>query len=120
MTYAKSAMEKQIDALLQRFGAVVAGGGQLATLAGPTTLYTPTSGNFIRLKWLYLGTASTATETVATIALGGVTTYVVPLIAGGIFAHASVREGAVDGVLAISLSPAANVYVDYELEEQGP
>ena len=120
MTYAKSAQELQVEALLQRFGVAQQGSGQLLTLAGPTTLYTPASGNLIRLKWLFLGTPSTATETVATVALGGTTVYVVPLIPGGIFAHASVREGAVDGTLTVTLAPAANVYVDYELEEQVP
>lgn len=120
MTYAKSAQELQVEALLQRFGVAQQGGGQLLTLAGPTTLYTPASGNLIRLKWLYLGSQTAATATEVTVKLGSTTVYVVPIVAGGIFAHASVREGAADGTLDVTLNPAANVYVDYELEEQVP
>lgn len=105
--------------LSHRFGVVTLGTPQLVNVIGPTTLYTPTSGRRIRLKWLALATPDTNTATViATVNLSNKDIYIWPLGAPGAFMHSSVREGEIDGILKITLSASAqDVYVNLDIEE---
>ena len=104
--------------LTKRFGAVSLGAPQTVTQQGNTTVYTPTAGKSIRLKWLGMSSPSTNTATtVATVSLGSNTIYIWDMGAPGAFAHGSVREGAVNGTLVVNLSVAQTVHVNMDLEE---
>lgn len=81
------------------------------------TIHTPASGKSIRLKWIYVASPSTSSETVVTVSLGASVAYQFPLPAPGIFMRTSIRESVADGTLSVALSPATTVYVNYELEE---
>lgn len=105
-------------ALLKRFGKVSLGTPQTVSASGDTTVYTPTAGKAIRLKWLGLSSPSTNTaNTTATVKLGGVALYKWEMGAPGGFAHSFVREGAVNAVLVVNLSAAQTVQVNFDLEE---
>lgn len=107
--------------ITKRFGVVSLGAPSgVISVAGPTTLYTPTAGMKVRLKWIHLaGSQNNSAEVVATIKLGTVTVYIVPLSNPGVFSHASLREAVnANDLLTITLSPAGqNVYANFDVEE---
>ena len=100
--------------LVRRFGKATTAAA--TSVAGNSTLYTPSAGLAVRLKWVYLATPSSSTDTVATVKLGATTAYQVPLPAPGVFMRTSIREGIANAALTIELSAATTVYVNYELE----
>lgn len=102
--------------LVKRFGRAEVDGAQV--LSSPsTTLYTPASGQAVRLKWIFLAIPEDGTATIATVKIGTGTRYIVPL---GVFMRTSIRDGLANEALSVELSPAATVYVNYELEEFAP
>jgi hypothetical protein len=104
--------------IVKRFGAVTLGTPQTVNASGDTTVYTPTAGKSIRLKWLGLSSPSTNTaNTTVTVKLGGTTIYIWELGAPGAFAHAFVREGPVNGLLVVNLTANQVVRVNFDLEE---
>jgi hypothetical protein len=108
---------KAARALLGRFS-VSHGAPVTVSAVGDTTVYTPIPGNRIRLKWIGLSTPNTNTDTaLVTVSLGGAPIYAWDMGNPGAFAHGTVREGPIDGVLAVNLSAAQTVRVNFDLEE---
>lgn len=104
-------------AILARFG-VSSGSPATVAVAGNTTVYTPSSGKRVRLKWIGLSSPSTNTASMlVTISLGGTPIYAWDMGNPGAFAHGTVREGPVDGVLSVNLSDSQTVRVNFDLEE---
>lgn len=105
------------ETLRRRFGAT-SGLAQKVTTSGETVLVSPAAGNAVRLRWLYAATSeNNGQEVEVTVRLGGTVIYTFPLGAPGIFAHSSVRDGAVDADLTVTLNVAAPVYINLEYEE---
>ena len=85
---------------------------------GTTTIYTPSAGKSIKLKWFAMASSDTNTATViATVTLGDNDIYIWPMCSPGAFMHSSIREGAPDGILTVTLSAAQTVYVNIDVEE---
>lgn len=108
---------RSFRALLARFG-VSSGAPATVSAIGSSIVYTPTAGKRVRLKWIGLSSPSTNTATVlVTILLGGTPIYLWDMGAPGAFAHGTVREGPVNGVLSVSLSDSQVVRVNFDVEE---
>ena len=105
--------------IVRRFGKADVTGATAVTAS--TTLYTPASGNAIRLKWIAFDQNRGASDTVVTIQIGTNDTYKWGLSSPGAFMRTSVREGAANEALSIVLgTPGPTVYVNYELDEFQP
>jgi hypothetical protein len=105
--------------LQSRFG-VVTGTPQTLSTSGDHDIYTPATGNRVRLKWLWLSSPEANTASVlATVKWSGATgnIYLVDLGAPGAFAHGSVREGATDEKVVVNLDGAQTVRVNVDVEE---
>jgi hypothetical protein len=113
--YVSNVQDQTVD---KRFG-VVSGTPQTVSLAGDTTIYTPAAGHRVRLKWVGLSSPSTNTATViATVKWSdGTLIYIWDLGAPGAFAHSSVREGAVDASLVVTLSGSQTIRFNLDVEE---
>lgn len=98
-------------------GAAVSGVPATITNTTQTTVYTPTSGKAVRLKWIGLKTPAGAADTVVTIRIGATTIYQWPMTALDVFSHSTIREGAADAVLSVQCSVASTVYVNIDVEE---
>ena len=98
-----------VDSGEQEFTHVVA----TVTASGATTLYTPSSGKRIRVRWFYAinDPGSTASPLIKAF-LGGTEIYRVYAIS-----KRQMVTGPVDGVLSVNLSEAAEVAVTVLLEE---
>lgn len=104
-------------ALLNRFGPVT-GTPVTVSASGDTTIFTPSAGKRVRLKWIGLSSPSSNTASVlVTVKLGGSPIYLWDMNAPGAFAHSSVREGPVDGALSVNLSSAQTVRVNIDVGE---
>jgi|SRR5579859_859595 len=100
-----------------RFG-VSTGSPSTVSSAGDTTVYTPTTGKSVRLKWIGLSSPSTNTApTTVKVSIGATEIYRWSMGAPGAFAHGVVREGAVNDVVKVNLSAAQTVFVNLDLEE---
>lgn len=93
--------------------------GATTLTAASTTLYTPTAGKKLRLRWLSLSSLSTGTECLVTVLFGGQTIYVWGLPAPGAFSRRSIRQADnANDPFVVTLSPAGGpVYLNFELEE---
>lgn len=101
----------------KRFG-VSGGSPTTCTTTAATTLYTPASGKSIRLKWLGLSSPdSNSSSTLVTVRIGSTVIYLWDMGAPGAFAHGSVREGAADETLTLSMSVAQTVHANIDVEE---
>lgn len=101
----------------KRFGVAV-GSPVTATAAGDTTVYTPTPGARVRLKWLGLSSPSgNSASVLATVRIGTTEIYRWSMGAPGAFSHSSVREGGVDEELVINLDDDQTVHVNIDVEE---
>ena len=103
-------------AIVRRFGQAEVATAKVVN-GSSNTIHTPATGRRIRLKWIYVATPSSGSETVATIKLGTDIAYAVPLPPPGVFMRTSVREGEADAALVVELTTPTSVYVNYELEE---
>lgn len=83
------------------------------TASGNTTIYTPSAGKRVRLRWLYAinDPGSTASPLIK-ISLGGEEKYRVYAIS-----KRQLTTGPVNGALVVNLSEAAEVAVTFLLEE---
>jgi hypothetical protein len=93
---------------------------KLCTTVAATTVYTPATGNAVRLKWVgFSASGGNANEVVATIQWSGASgiIYTWSLPPGAGFAHGVVREGQVGETLLVTLSVTGNVYVNLDVEE---
>lgn len=83
------------------------------TTSGSTTVYTPASGNRIRLRWIYaLNDPDLTSSPLIRVFLGADEKYRVYALA-----KRQLTTGPVDGALIVNLSEAASVAVTVLLEE---
>ena len=83
------------------------------TASGSTTLYTPSAGKRVRLRWIYaLNDPDNATNPLIKIFLGADEKYRVYAIS-----KRQWTTGPVDGALIVNLSEAASVACTFLLEE---
>lgn len=94
-----------------------AGANTLTTAS--TTLYTPTAGKKLRLRYVSLSALSSGTECLVTILFGGQTIYLWGLSAPGAFSRRALRKADnADDPLVVTLAPTGGpVYINWELEE---
>lgn len=90
----------------------------LINTIGNTILHTPSSGKKIRLRWIGMKTpADNTTAVQVTLRLGTNNIYLWLLDRIDVFSHSTLRDGAINETLNITLSAAENVYVNFDLEE---
>jgi hypothetical protein len=83
------------------------------TASGSTTIYTPSSGRRVRLRWIYaISDPAGVSSPLISVFLGAQEKYRVYALS-----KRQLCTGPVDGVLAISLSAAGSVAVTALLEE---
>jgi hypothetical protein len=83
------------------------------TASGPTTIYTPTAGKLIRLRWIYaINDPGSSASPLIRVFLGAQEYYRVFALS-----KRQVISGAIDAPLIINLSEAAEVAVTAILEE---
>lgn len=83
------------------------------TAAGSTTIYTPATGNAVRLRWLYAVNLPTAdTAPLIDVALGAT-----PVYRAYALSKRQRKTGPTNGALTVSLSVAGSVAVTAILEE---
>lgn len=83
------------------------------TASGPTTVYTPTAGKRLRLRWLYaINDPGSAATPLIKILLGGQEKFRVYALS-----KRQWTTGPVDGALIVDLSEAAEVACTFLLEE---
>lgn len=110
-------LEAALDLVANRFSPSQ-GEAVTVSASGPTDVYTPASGQRVRLKWVGLSTSeNNGAETIVTVKLGDVECYKWAMGVPGAFAHGVVREGGVDESLTVVLSNAQTVYVNFDVEE---
>lgn len=93
--------------------------GATTLTATSTTLYTPTAGKKLRLRWVSLSSLSSGTECLVTLLFGGQILYLWGLPAPGAFSRRSIRQADnADDPFVVTLAPNGGpVYINYELEE---
>lgn len=94
---------------------------QIISSSGDTILHTPASGKSIRLRWIGIKAPKTNNgEVIITIKFG--TTVIYSWILGypDIFAHATIRIGAIDESLIINTNNSQTIYVNIDLDEITP
>lgn len=99
----------------------------LANTVGDTTVYTPSAGKAVRLLFFGFSAGAGVTGNLAQIKLAGYNGGAVVdsqyLVASGQAYSRNLQggkryvQGSANGLLAVTLSAAQNVYVNYELEE---
>lgn len=95
--------------------------GAVELTSGTTTVYTPATGNRLRLRWLSLSSLSSATECLVTVKFGTQVVYLWALPAPGAFSRTSAREANnADDALTVTLSAPSTVELNYEVEELVP
>lgn len=83
------------------------------TGSGSTTVYTPSSGRRVRLRWIYaINDPSSSTSPLIKVFLGAQEKYRVYALS-----KRQLATGPVDGALIVDLSVAANVAVTALIEE---
>lgn len=83
------------------------------TNAGDTTVYTPASGNRVRLRWIYaLNDPDLSTSPLIRISLGAEEKYRVYALS-----KRQLTTGPVNGALIVNLSEAASVAITALIEE---
>ena len=83
------------------------------TASGPTTIYTPTAGKLIRLRWIYaINDPGSSASPLIRVFLGAQEYYRVFALS-----KRQMVSGPIDGPLIINLSEAAEVAVTAILEE---
>ncbi len=87
------------------------------TASGPTTIYTPSAGKLIKLRWIYaVNDPSAATTPLIRIFLGGTASQYEIFRAYALSKRQTI-SGPIDGPLIIDLSAAGSVAVTAILEE---
>lgn len=109
MATTRSNLQEGLDSGEYEYTHVVA----TVTASGPTTIYTPTAGKLIRLRWIYAinDPGSSATPLIK-VFLGAQEYYRVFALS-----KRQAISGAIDAPLIINLSEAAEVAVTAILEE---
>lgn len=86
--------------------------------SGDHVLYTPASGKSIRLKWIGIKAPRTNNgDVVITIKFNTTEIYKWYLTRSDLFAHATIREGAVNESLIVNLSDNQYIYANFDVEE---
>lgn len=107
------------DATLNARWKALTGGPTLVAVTTPDqVIYTPAAGKRARLKWMYAATPDDGlANVIVTVKIGATALYTFPLGAPGIFAHGSIREGAIDAPITVTLSAARPVYFNVDCED---
>jgi hypothetical protein len=106
---ARSTLQEGLDSGEYEYTHVVA----TVTASGPTTIYTPTSGKLIRLRWLYaINDPSSSASPLIRVFLGAQEYYRVFALS-----KRQVISGPIDGSLIVNLSTTGSVAVTAILEE---
>ena len=109
MATARSNLQEGLDSGEYEYTHVVA----TVTASGPTTIYTPTAGKLIRLRWIYaINDPGSSASPLIRVVLGAQEYYRVFALS-----KRQVVSGPIDGPLIINLSEAAEVAVTAILEE---
>ncbi len=107
-----------LDSTLQARWKASTGGPTLVSVTASTPIYVPAAGKRPRLKWLYAATPDdSGLNTIVTVKIGTSTIYQFPIGAPGVFAHGSIREGAINEQITVTMTNARPVYFNLDCED---